>query len=434
MTWRGAAALALKGLRRRPGRAVLTVLAVALAAALLTALLTIATTAETRVLSEVTQGGPLAGIKVAAASPDPTQVGQDQARPGDPRVLDGAAVARIRSLPGVDEVVPVVAARVVVVPPAAGPGGKALGPFSDTEVGVDITQVPRLPVSVLWGRLPAPTSLTEVAVTEGYLSRYGLDRAQGGQVLGQTLVVGAPQQQTAANAPPRLRWTKATIVGVVAQDASDGQLLVPVEQVQAAREWGALGAPPPAGDPAGSPYNGLYVVADTLDHVATVRTEITAVGYSTSAPENLIASVLRYLRVVELVLTSVGAIALVVAGLGITNAMLAAVRERRREIGVLKAIGARDGDVLRVFLVEAGLLGAVGGLAGAVLGVLVARLVGEVVNGYLTSQGLRGVHPALPLAILAVTVVGSTLLAILAGTVPAIRAARLPAREAVESS
>src|SRR5206468_2697643 len=62
VTWRDAAALAWKGLRRRPGRAALTVLAVALAASLLTALLTIAGTAETRVLSELSKGGPLAGI------------------------------------------------------------------------------------------------------------------------------------------------------------------------------------------------------------------------------------------------------------------------------------------------------------------------------------------------------------------------------------
>ena len=82
MTWRDAAALAWKGLLRRPGRAALTVLAVALAASLLTALLTIAGTAETRVLSELSKGGPLAGIRVAAAEADPEQVDNDNPRPG----------------------------------------------------------------------------------------------------------------------------------------------------------------------------------------------------------------------------------------------------------------------------------------------------------------------------------------------------------------
>ena len=73
MSWSSAVGLAFKGLQRRPGRSLLTVLAVLLAAALLTALLTIATTAETRVLDELAKGGPLAGIKVAAAAPDPEE-------------------------------------------------------------------------------------------------------------------------------------------------------------------------------------------------------------------------------------------------------------------------------------------------------------------------------------------------------------------------
>ena len=62
MTWRDAIVLAGRGVRRRFGRAVLTVLAVALAAALLTALVTIAGTARTRLLDEVSRGGPLSGV------------------------------------------------------------------------------------------------------------------------------------------------------------------------------------------------------------------------------------------------------------------------------------------------------------------------------------------------------------------------------------
>ncbi len=217
----------------------------------------------------------------------------------------------------------------------------------------------------------------------------------------------------------------------MAQEAADGQFLMSTEQVNAARDWADAGVADPRFATSTSAYTGLFVVADGLDNVGLVRKEITAVGYSTSAPENLIASVRRYLHVVEIVLTSVGAIALVVAALGIANAMLAAVRERRREIGVLKAIGSRDRDILRIFLVEAGVLGLVGGALGAVAGWLIAQIVGGVVNGYLVEQGLLGIQLELPLTTMLATVAGSTILAILAGTLPAVRAARLPAREAV---
>ena len=66
------------------------------------------------------------------------------------------------------------------------------------------------------------------------------------------------------------------------------------------------------------------------------------------------------------------------------------------------------------------------------LGLALARLVAAIVNGYLTSQDLAGVHVTTPYLLGVATVVGASLLAVLAGTVPARRAARLPAREAVE--
>ncbi len=166
MTWWAAIGLATMGVRRRPGRALLTVLAVMLAAALMTALLTIATTAETRVLDELAKGGPLAGIKVAAATPDPAQIGQDNAN-GAPKDLDQAALDRIRALPSVRDVVPVVSTKLLVISPTPDGDGRPLAPFIETVVGVDLTQAPTLPITVVEGRLPAPGSTTELVVTEG---------------------------------------------------------------------------------------------------------------------------------------------------------------------------------------------------------------------------------------------------------------------------
>lgn len=436
MRWRDAVELAARGVLRRPGRAVLTVLAVALASALLTALLTIARTAETRVLDQLADGGPLAGIKVAAAEPDPGQVDQDDARPGAPRDLDDAALDQMRALPGVASVVPVVGSRVRVVPPdppvAPGSPVRASTPemFTETVLGVNLHRVADLPVTVLAGRLPAPGSLSEVAVSQGYLERLDLDDEDAAAVLGTELTYGSPRW-FGEEEIVRGRWVRAEIVGVVAQEAAPGMVLASEEQASLARDWTLEGAPPDE-DFDVSPYSGAFVVARGLERVPEVREAITDIGYSTSAPENLIASVQRYLRVVGIVLGAIGLIALAIACLGITNAMLAAVRERRREIGVLKAIGARDRDVLRVFLTEAGALGVAGGLLGTAVGWTIAWTVGRVVNRYLTSEGLPGVALAIPLPLLAGGVLGAGLLALVAGAVPAVRAARLPAREAVE--
>ena len=473
MRWRDAASMAATSIRRRFGRSVLTVAAVALAATLLTALVTIAGTARTKVLSELSKGGPLSGINVAAAEVDPSQVDTDDPRPGPPKDLNDNIRARITALPDVRTVLPIVAAPINVIvpePPAKAdvlatlpplpstvvttttaqpsttastapratvPGLKTPDPFVETMVGIDLERASLMPITILTGRLPVPHSLTEVAVTQGYLTRMGLTKRQAAAVVGTEVQLGAPRVFSDSGQPRRFRsrWLRATIVGVVAQETSPGQFLVSLEQSRAARAWTAAG-----GDAGGrlpiptSPYSGLFVIASDLERVNEVRREITELGYSTSAPENLVASVQRYLRVVEIVLGAIGAIALVIASLGIANALLAAIRERRREIGVLKAIGARDRDVQRVFLFEAGVLGLVGGVVGTAGGFAAALGVSSIVNRYLTAQGLAGVRLGLPVAILVSAVVGSTLLALAAGALPARRAAHLPAREAMEAA
>ena len=87
-----------------------------------------------------------------------------------------------------------------------------------------------------------------------------------------------------------------------------------------------------------------------------------------------------------------------------------------------------------MFLVEAGTLGFLGGVFGTALGWLIAAVVGRVVNGYLAAQRLVGVQLTLPWMVVVGGIVGSTLLALVAGTLPAVRAARLPAREAVSGT
>lgn len=441
MTWRDAIALAARSIGRRLGRAVLTVLAVGLAAALLSSLLIASGAARTRVLDEVTQGGPLTGIRVDAAAPQPGALDSDNPSPGTPKSIDEAARRRIAAVPGVRSVVPVIVNPVLIVPPGPFPRGAhrqpaieetadRVEPYFDSMVGVDLGHASELPITVVAGHLPAADSQTEVAVTVGYLRHVGLTQSRAAEVVGTDLQLGAPRSFPGDEGQRvRGQWTRMRIAGVVAQEAGSGDVVVPFALATAARSWegsddAGFGAP-------GSPYSALFVVAAGLAKVPDVRLAINHIGFSTSAPETLIAQVQRYLHVVEIVLAGIGFIALAIAALGIANAMLASIRERRREIGVLKAVGAADRDVRRIFLVEAATVGFLGGVVGTVVGWSCAQLLAGVVNGYLRSQNLSPVALTVPWSIIVGVVVGATVLAIVAGMIPAQRAARMPARQAM---
>jgi ABC-type lipoprotein release transport system permease subunit len=98
----------------------------------------------------------------------------------------------------------------------------------------------------------------------------------------------------------------------------------------------------------------------------------------------------------------------------------------------LKALGAPDRDLARWFLVEAGLLGLVGGVLGTFAGAALSLIVAQLVDSYLRDQGLQGIDlGGIPVGLLLGAPVATAGLAVVAGLAPALRAARLPVREAL---
>ena len=112
------------------------------------------------------------------------------------------------------------------------------------------------------------------------------------------------------------------------------------------------------------------VIDDLLEHV-----HAGADDYELIVPEALLAESQRTQRMFNLVMGSIAGISLIVGGIGIMNIMLASVLERTREIGVRRAVGARRQDIVMQFLVEAFTLSLLGGLAGIVMGIVIARSV-----------------------------------------------------------
>jgi putative ABC transport system permease protein len=133
------------------------------------------------------------------------------------------------------------------------------------------------------------------------------------------------------------------------------------------------------------------------------------------SPAELLAEQRRTQRIFEMVMVAIASISLLVGGIGIMNIMLASVLERTREIGVRRAIGARQRDVVRQFLIETTIISLTGGVVGILLGVGMSQLIG-VLAGWSTIVTTMSI-------VLAFGV--SVAIGIVFGLYPAVRASRL---------
>ena len=164
---------------------------------------------------------------------------------------------------------------------------------------------------------------------------------------------------------------------------------------------------------------------DVEDHIKTM-------GYSAFSLNDALEGAKRVFIILDIVLSLIGSIALAVSSLGIVNTMVMSILERTKEIGIMKAIGASDSDIRRIFLVEASTIGLIGGVAGFALGWLVGQVINLGANIYIQSQGgTAATLFSLPWWLITGALAFSLLVSVIAGSYPANRAARLEPMQAL---
>lgn len=172
-------------------------------------------------------------------------------------------------------------------------------------------------------------------------------------------------------------------------------------------------------------------VDPTVPH-ATIRKQIEAMGYRTFSYAEQFEEIQKFFFYFDLALGAIGLIALVTASLGIINTMVFSILERRREIGILKSLGADDADIRRLFLVESAAIGALGASIGLLFGWLITRLVSAVAHYFMRKEGVTEVEIfALPWWLILIALVLGIGVSLLAGLYPAARAARVDPVEAL---
>ncbi len=193
-------------------------------------------------------------------------------------------------------------------------------------------------------------------------------------------------------------------------------------------------------------FDQLIVQASSRETAGPVLDKLTDLGYNASGMGSYLSRINNFFGTMRMMLGGVGGIALLVAAFGVANTMMMAILERTREIGLMKAVGATDRAILTVFLIEAGLVGLVGGTAG----LLVCYSLQYGVNAALSNMGnstdtisfmntniavseLSGTLIVIPAQLAGFALVLASCIGVVAGLYPALRAARMTTVLALKS-
>ena len=173
-------------------------------------------------------------------------------------------------------------------------------------------------------------------------------------------------------------------------------------------------------------YSTISVRVKNPKQVEAVEQAIKKLGFNTFSILDATRSLRQFFAVLDLFLGIFGSLALAVASIGIVNTLVMAILERRREIGIMKAIGASDGDVKKLFFAEAGAMGVLGGVVGVALGWAIGHVINLGTNIYLKRQALPPESFwSVPWWLVGAAIVFAFIVSLVSGFYPAARAARL---------
>lgn len=187
-------------------------------------------------------------------------------------------------------------------------------------------------------------------------------------------------------------------------------------------------------------YQKAFVYVGNIDKAEDV-TDILRddMGFQTYSSSDWLKQAKETSKMIQTILGGIGGVSLLVAALGITNTMVMSIYERTREIGVMKVIGANLADIKKMFLLEAGMIGFIGGTAGVILSFIISILLNTLGAGIMSSMlgGMGMVEGSsisvIPWWMIVAALTFSTAIGVIAGYSPAKRAMNLSALESLRN-
>lgn len=273
------------------------------------------------------------------------------------------------------------------------------------------------------------------------LSLPGTDNAQGGSIFGIPLINPSPGGSTSAangqNDDSRYEKRTFRIVGVLKNEGGvnfspfgNANFYLPMEQAKQLREANLSPMERMGETLTGKAgYRAIELRVTDPSRIKPVTGKIEQMGFRAFSVTNQLEEIERIFLIVNSSLALIGGIALLVASFGISNTMIMSIRERTREIGIMKAIGGSDGEIMRIFFVEACLIGLLGGVLGVIAGWLVDRIANVLANQWIvrqTGQAMRHVEFfSIPWYLWGGAILFAMLVSLIAAIYPALHAAKV---------
>ncbi|GLC29381.1 ABC transporter permease [Clostridium omnivorum] len=174
-------------------------------------------------------------------------------------------------------------------------------------------------------------------------------------------------------------------------------------------------------------YSGIDIVVEDSQKIEDVKKKLKDLGYTYMSFEEITKGFNAVLKGVKMVVGAIGAISLLVAAFGIANTMNMSIYERKKEIGIMKVVGASLLDVKAIFIGEASAIGFMGGLLGITIGILINGAINTIAGSMFAKQGVTGVSNVISIdfGLILFVLVFATAIGLLSGIYPASKAAKL---------
>jgi putative ABC transport system permease protein len=282
----------------------------------------------------------------------------------------------------------------------------------------------------IMGATPEITQIISYPLAEGdFISELDVKRGANVAVLGSKTATNLFDTEDPIDKTIRIAGGQFKVIGVFEEKggfigAADDFIMIPLTTMQS-RILGETTS-------RGRAIQTIAVKALSTDQISSAREEVTAIlrqrhhigpreddDFTVIDMQEIMKSMRQVLGIMQIFLGFVGAISLVVGGIGIMNIMLVSVTERTREIGIRKAVGAKRRDILRQFLVESAMLSLSGGIIGLILAFVATRLITGI------QLGPYPVKAPMSLDIVIIALSVAVIVGLVSGMYPAYRAARL---------